>query len=92
MPDTDLSPAVPPDAKWVKIRYAMNATQTGPELTAKLWSGPQDDAVTIKGSSGEVLIKLRHPQRLSYAKPNGIELKLKVVAYKTGPQDDTAHV
>lgn len=55
MPDTDLSPVVPPDATWAKIRYAMNATQPGAELTAKLWSGPLDDAVTIKGPTGEVL-------------------------------------
>lgn len=91
MPDTDLSPAVPPDATWAKIRYTMETADPAVELTAKLWSGPLDDAVTIKGSSGEVLIKLRQPQRLSYAKPNGIELKMKVVAYRTGPQDGTAH-
>jgi hypothetical protein len=55
MPDTDLSPAVPPDATWAKIRYTMETVDPAAELTAKLWSGPLDDAVTIKGPTGEVL-------------------------------------
>lgn len=83
MPDTDLSPVVPPDATWAKIRYEMDATQSEVELTARLWSGPMDDAATIKGPTGEVLIRLRRPQRLSYSKPDGVALKLKVVAFKT---------
>lgn len=83
MPETDLSPAVPPNACWVKIRYEMNEETPGVVLAARLWSGPMDDAITIEGPSGEVLIKLRDPQRLSYAKPAGVGLKLKVVGYKT---------
>ncbi len=88
MPDTDLSPVVPPNATWVKIHYAMEAPAPTTDLTAQLWSGPLDDAVTIKGSSGEVFIRLRQPQRLSYSKSNGIRLKLKVVAYKTGKMEN----
>ena len=87
MPDTDLSPVVPPNATWVKIRYAMGAPAPTIDLTARLWSGPMDDAVTIKGATGEVFIKLRQPQRLSYEKPEGIKLNLKVLAYKTGTKD-----
>lgn len=83
MPETDLSPVVPPDACWVKIRYEMKEEMPGVALTARLWSGPMDDAITINGSSGEVLIKIRDPQRLSYSKPERVGLKLKVVAFKT---------
>lgn len=118
MPEIDLSPVVPPDATWAKIRYQLEPTAPGAErtrknqsdpddcrhteekfvdptgdgdpgsagespLTARLWSGPLDDAVTIRGHSGEVFIRLRHLQRLSYSKPNGVSIKLKVVAYKT---------
>lgn len=83
MPETDLSPVVPPDACWVKIRYEMKEETPGVPLAARLWSGPMDDAITIKGASGEVLIKLRDPQKLSYSKPGGVGLKLKVVGYKT---------
>ncbi len=86
MPETDLSPVVPPDATWAKIRYEIAAASPGAILTARLWSGPLDDAVTIKGPSGEVFIRLKQPQRLSYSKPNGVSLKMKVVAYKTGPR------
>ena len=81
MPDTDLSPAVPPDAKWVKIRYELRPKVPGSELSARLWSGPLDDAVTIRGTQGEVFLKLRVPQRLSDSKSEDVHLKLKVVAY-----------
>jgi hypothetical protein len=86
MPETDLSPVVPPDATWAKMHYQLEPTTPGAELTARLWSGG-GDAVTIKGPSGEVFIRLRQPQRLSYSKPNGVILKLKVVAYKTGKRE-----
>jgi hypothetical protein len=84
MPDTDLSPAVPPDARWVKIRYEMRPARPNADLSARLWSGPMDDAITIRGPEGEVFIKLAQPQRLSYAKADEVTLKLKVVAYKSG--------
>ncbi|MBL0059437.1 MAG: hypothetical protein IPP35_10075 [Elusimicrobia bacterium] len=85
----DLSPVVPATATWVKIRYQMTASLPGTDLTARLWSGSMEEGVTVKGPDGEVFIKLRQPQNLSYAHPEGITLKLKVVAYKNGPSENS---
>lgn len=84
----DLSPVVPATATWVKIRYQMTAALPGTDLTARLWSGSMEEGVTVKGPSGEVFIKLRQPQRLSFATPEGVTLKLKVVSYKNGPREN----
>ena len=87
MPEADLSPVVPPSAVWVKIHYEMRPKKPGANLIARLWSGGPvpEDAVVIKGESGDVFIKLKTPQKLSYQNPVNIELKLKVVAYKDAP-------
>lgn len=82
MPEFDLSESIPPNARWLKIQFKMKALKPGADLTARLWSGVLDDAVTIKGDAGEAFVKLQKPQHLSYQKPRDVELKLKVIAYK----------
>jgi hypothetical protein len=82
MPESDLSPVVPPNATWVKMHYEIKTSSPEVEPTAKLWSGPRENPITVRGPSGDVFVKLRAPQRLSYEKPAGVELKLKVVSYK----------
>ena len=82
MPDVDLSSAVPPTARWVKIHYEIKAKTPGANLIARVWSGGLDDAVVIKGQSGDVFVKLNAPQKISYQFPVNVELKLKVTAYK----------
>ena len=82
MPDADLSSVIPPDAIWVKLHYEMRAKKSGADLIARVWSGSLDDAVVIKGESGDVFVKLLTPQKLSYQAPVTVELKLKVMAYK----------
>jgi len=82
MPNIDLSLQVPAEARWVKIQFAMSPLKPGADLIARLWSGSLDDAVVIKGPSGDAFVKLDAPQKLSYQRPVNVELKLKVVAYK----------
>jgi hypothetical protein len=82
MPEVDLSGKVPADARWLKLRYEMKPLKEKAELIARVWSGSMDDAVVIKGPSGDAFLKLGVPQKLSYQRPVTVELKLKVVAYK----------
>lgn len=88
MPETDLSPIVPLQATWVKLHYEMKAIVPGTELLTRLWSGSVENAVPVRGHRGEVFVKLRSAQRLSYEKPAGVELKLKVVSYKRSEGED----
>ncbi len=74
-------------AKWIKVRFSMRAKKPTSPLVAKVWSGSPDKAVVIKGPSGDAFIKLEVAQTLSYDHADGIDLSLKVVAYKL---DDTA--
>lgn len=85
MPDADLSAAVPPGARWVKVQYRLTAKNSNTELAARLWSGDPSSAVTVRGESGFAFVRLGAPQRLSYAYPVGVELRLKVVAFKDAP-------
>lgn len=82
MPTVDLSSQVPPEARWLKLRYEMKPLKPGAELIARVWSGQLDDAVVIKGEAGDAFVRLDVPQKLWYQRPVTIELKLKVVAYK----------
>ncbi len=82
MPDVDLSQQIPPNARWLKIRYEMKPLKEGANLIARIWSGKLDDAVVISGASGDVFVRLDAPQKVSYQRPVNIDLKLKVVAYK----------
>ena len=84
MPEVDLSKAVAEDARWVKIHFEITPLKPDAQLIARVWSGTMDDAVVIKGESGEAFVKLEKPQRISYQRPVNVELKLKVLAYKTG--------
>lgn len=82
MPEVDLSTQIPANARWIKVRYDLKPIKEGANLIARLWSGKLDDAVVIKGASGEAFVKLDVPQKLSYQRPVNVELKLKVVAFK----------
>jgi hypothetical protein len=82
MPEIDLSEKIPPTARWVKLRYELKALKPEAQLIARLWSGSLDDAVVIKGESGDAFLRLDKPQKVSYQRPVNVELKLKVVAYK----------
>jgi hypothetical protein len=44
--------------------------------------GVLDQAVVIKGESGEAFVKLNKPQVLSYQRPVTVSLQLKVTGYK----------
>jgi hypothetical protein len=88
MPEIDLSDRIPPSARWVKIRFEMKPLKPEAQLIARLWSGSMDDAVVVRGESGDAFLKLDKPQALSYQRPVNVELKLKVVAYKDlGPEE-----
>ncbi len=83
MPDVDLSDKIPPSARWVKIHYEMRPLKPNAQLVARLWSGGSlDDAVVIKGESGDVFVRLDKPQTISYQRPVTVELKVKVLAFK----------
>ena len=83
MPLIDLSPMVPPSARWVKIHYEIIPKTPGARLIARLWSGAgPENAVVIEGSTGDVFVKLNTPQKLSYQNPVNVTLKMKVTAYK----------
>jgi hypothetical protein len=84
MPDVDLSREIPADARWLKLRYEMKAAKADAQLIARLWSGNIEQAVVIKGESGDAFVKLNTPQKVSYQRPVGVDLKLKVIAYKAG--------
>ena len=83
MPEVDLSSQVPAQARWIKLHYEMSALKPGAELVARVWSGRIEDAVVFKGKSGDVFLRLEAPQRFSYQRPVTVDLKLKLVAYKT---------
>jgi hypothetical protein len=82
MPDVDLSSKIPPKARWIKVHYEMKPVKPGAELIARLWSGILDEAIVIKGESGDAFVKLNKPQTLSYQRPVTVELDLKIVGYK----------
>jgi len=84
MPVIDLSGGVPPEARWIKVHYEMKPKGEPVELVARLWSAASmDDAAIIRGNSGDVFVRLDIPQKLSFQKPEHVDLSLKVVAYKT---------
>jgi len=82
MPDIDLSKVIPPAAQWIKLHYNMTAKKEGADLIARVWSGKMEDAQVIKGPSGDLFVRIDHPQRVSYQRPVTVDLQLKVVAYK----------
>lgn len=82
MPFVDLSQGIPAGARWIKIRFSMRTKTPDEPLAAKLWSGDPSKAVVIKGRSGDAFVKLEVPQTLSYEHAAGVELSMKVVAYK----------
>lgn len=82
MPEVDLSSQIPLNARWIKVRYDMKPLKEGADLIARLWSGTLDDAVVIKGPGGEAFVRLDIAQKLWYQRPVGVDLKLKVVAFK----------
>lgn len=86
MPEADLSSVIPRDAVWVKLHYEISPKKPGADLIARVWSGSLDDAVVIRGESGDVFVKLLKPQKVSYQAPVTVSLKLKVLAYKA-PED-----
>jgi hypothetical protein len=77
----DLSAAIPAGARWIKVRYRMTSTSQKP-LVARLWSGNPASAVIVKGSAGDAFVRLDVPQTLSYERASGVDLQLKVIAYK----------
>jgi hypothetical protein len=84
MPEVDLSDVIPPEASWVKLKYEMRPKSPEAQLIARVWSGQHlDDAVILKGESGDVFVRLEKPQSISFQRPVTVELKLKVVAYKS---------
>ena len=86
MPEVDLSSQIPVEARWIKIHYGMKSTKEGADLIARLWSGNLDDAVVIKGSEGDAFVKLEVAQKLWYQRPVGVDLQLKVVAFKVSEE------
>ncbi|MBL0349334.1 MAG: hypothetical protein IPP68_03020 [Elusimicrobia bacterium] len=91
MPDADLSPAVPPTARWVKLQYQLKAKTPGARLTARVWSGAAEGAVALQGPEGFAFVRLSVPQRLSYQAPADVEIKLKVIAFKDGGVSPAGH-
>lgn len=91
MPFVDLSQGIPVAAKWIKVRFSIRTKKAGEPLVARIWSGSPAKAVVVKGPSGDAFIRLEVPQTLSYDHADGIDLSLKVVAYKlddaSGPPD-----
>jgi hypothetical protein len=82
MPDVDLSSMIPAGCSWVKVHYEMKPAKPGADLIARVWSGVLDEAVVIKGASGDAFVKLNKPQTISYQRPVTVQLELKVVGYK----------
>jgi len=86
MAEIDLSDAVPPTARWVKLHYKMEPKTKGARLVARLWSGETNEhALVIKGKEGDAFVKMERPQKLSVQHPVNISLQLKVTAYKSTP-------
>lgn len=81
-----MSATIPSQATWVKVHFEMTPRKEGADLIARIWSGSLDDAVVIKGSSGDAFVKLTKPQTISYQRPVTVELKLKVTAYKVSEE------
>lgn len=88
MPFVDLSQGIPAEARWIKVRFSIRTKKAGEPLTARIWSGNPSKAVVVKGPSGDAFVKLEVAQTLSYEHADGIDLSLKVVAYKLS--DDPA--
>jgi hypothetical protein len=86
MPEADLSSAIPATAVWVKLRYALAPKRPGADLIARVWSGALDDAVVLRGPSGEAVVKMNVPQKVSYQAPVTVALSLKVVGYSETDQ------
>lgn len=82
MPFVDLSQGIPVGARWIKVRFSMRSQKAGEPLLARIWSGDPSKAVVVKGASGDAFVKLEVPQTLSYEHAPGLDLSLKVVAYK----------
>ena len=82
MPFVDLSQGIPLGAGWIKVHFRMRPLKAGEPLVARIWSGNPANAVTIKGESGDVFVKLEVPQTLSYDRSPAVDLSLKVTAYK----------
>jgi hypothetical protein len=82
MGELDLTDRIPADATLLKVWYEMRPLVEGAELIARIWSGAPNDAVVIRGDSGEAIVHLGVPQRLWYQRPININLKLKLLAYK----------
>jgi len=82
MPDIDLSQKIPPTATWIKLHYVMKAVKPEAQLIARVWSGSKDNAVVLKGASGDVFVQMGQPQKLTYQRPVTVDLIMKVVAYK----------
>lgn len=82
MADVNLSEKIPPNARWVKLRFEMKRLLPAAQLKARVWSGAEEGAVILEGESGDAFVKLDRPQTLSYQKTPDVDLKLKVVAYK----------
>ena len=93
MPFVDLSQGIPVSAKWIKVRFSIRTRKPAEPLTARIWSGNPGKAVVVKGASGDAFIRLEVPQTLSYDHADGLDLSLKVVAYKlddaAGPPADS---
>ncbi len=82
MPEIDLPPAVPPEARWIKLHYEISPIKTGAQLIARVWSGPDKNAaLRLEGASGEVTLPVDRTRRLNYQFPVTVRFKLKVVAY-----------
>jgi len=84
MPEVNLSAVIPETTAWVKVHYEMVPVKEGADLIARVWSGILDEAIVLKGPSGDVFVKLNKPLSLSYQNPVTVKLKLKIVAYKEG--------
>jgi hypothetical protein len=82
VPFVDLSQGVPVGAKWIKVRFSLRTRKPAEPLIARIWSGNPAKAVVVKGPAGDAFIKLEVPQTLSYDHADGLDLSLKVVAYK----------
>src|SRR5690348_5725517 len=84
MPEIDLSPAVPSEARWVKLSYEISPIKPGAQLIARVWTGTDPNrGLRLEGPSGEVTMPLASSCRLNYQFPVTVRFKLKVVAYST---------
>ena len=54
----------------------MKPVKENAELIARLWSGEIENAVVVKGESGDVFVRLDVPQKVSYQRPVGVEIEV----------------